>query len=119
MNVLLLMGTASVPWACSRIQRESFTGSPNTLAADGAWVRGEDGELRFLGLPEPTAEEVAQLASWTHARLVQVLERNGRLSEFPSDRMKVSEKFIRSPGQGGPFARASGATVRVRWAGGP
>ena len=57
----------------------------NTLAADGAWVRGEDGELRFLALPEPTAEEVAQLASWTHARLVQVLERHGRLSELPSD----------------------------------
>jgi hypothetical protein len=43
----------------------------HTLAADGAWVRGEDGELRFLALPEPTAEEVAQLATWVHARLLR------------------------------------------------
>jgi len=57
----------------------------HTLAADGAWVSGEDGELRFLPLPEPTAEEVAQLASWTHARLLVVLERHGRLDDLAAD----------------------------------
>ncbi|MBM3270572.1 MAG: transposase [Candidatus Sericytochromatia bacterium] len=57
----------------------------HTLAADGAWVRGEDGDLRFLALPEPTAEEVAQLATRVHVRLLRTLERHGRLGELSAD----------------------------------
>jgi len=57
----------------------------HTLAADGAWVPGEDGDLHFRALPEPTAQEVAQLAAWTHARLIAVLERHGRIADLASD----------------------------------
>ena len=42
----------------------------HTLAADGTWVRDEQGDLRFRALDDPSPEEVAQLAGWTHARLV-------------------------------------------------
>lgn len=35
----------------------------------------------FRALPEPSADEVAQVAEWTHAALLRVLERHGRSLE--------------------------------------
>ena len=50
----------------------------HTIALDGAYVRDAEGELVFHGLPEPSAEEVAQVAEWTHAGLVRGFARHGR-----------------------------------------
>ena len=57
----------------------------HTLALDGVYVRDEEGELQFRELGEPTPEEVAQVAVWTHASLVRVLKRYGRSLEGVSD----------------------------------
>jgi len=48
------------------------------LCLDGVYVRDEHGVLQFHPLGEPTAEEVAQVAAWTHAGLLRVLARHGR-----------------------------------------
>jgi len=53
----------------------------HTLALDGVYVRDEQGELQFHPLPEPTGEEVAQVAAWTHEALLRVLARHGRSLE--------------------------------------
>ena len=53
----------------------------HTLALDGVYVReGEQGQgaLRFQALGAPSQAEVAQVAEWTHAALLRVLERHGR-----------------------------------------
>lgn len=50
----------------------------HTLALDGVYVRGEDGELEFHPLGEPSHDEVAEVAAWTHAKLLEVLDRHGR-----------------------------------------
>ena len=50
----------------------------HTIALCGAYVRDDEGDLVFHALPEPSAEEVAQVAAWTHASLVRVLARHGR-----------------------------------------
>ena len=50
----------------------------HTLALDGVYVRDEEGELGFRALGEPTTEDVAQVAAWTHASLLRVLKRHGR-----------------------------------------
>ena len=57
----------------------------HTLAADGAWVADARGDLRFFPLGEPSQEDLAQLAAWTHAKLVRVLERHDRLDELAGD----------------------------------
>ncbi len=57
----------------------------HTIALDGAYVRDAEGELVFHALPEPSAEEVAQVAEWTHASLVRVLARHGRSLEGVED----------------------------------
>ena len=57
----------------------------HSLVLDGVYVRGEDGELEFHPLGEPSGEEVAQVAAWTHAKLLEVLERNGRSLEGVED----------------------------------
>ena len=46
---------------------------PHTLALDGIYVRGDDGELDFHPLPPPSAEEVADVARRTAVRLHTVL----------------------------------------------
>lgn len=50
----------------------------HTLCLDGVYVRDEQGELSFHPLPAPSAEEVAEVAAETHARIVRVLARHGR-----------------------------------------
>jgi hypothetical protein len=50
----------------------------HTVALDGVYVRDREGEFLFHALPEPSADDVAQLAEWTHAALVRVLARHGR-----------------------------------------
>jgi hypothetical protein len=57
----------------------------HSLALDGVYVRREDGALVFHPLSEPSAEEVAQVAAWTHATIARVLERHGRSLEGASD----------------------------------
>jgi hypothetical protein len=57
----------------------------HTLALDGVYVKDEAGELHFHDLGDPTPEEIAQVATWTHARLVQVLERHGRSLDASDD----------------------------------
>jgi len=49
------------------------------LVPDGAWIVDEAGEPRFFALGDPSPEDLRQVAAWTHARLVRVLERHGRL----------------------------------------
>jgi len=48
------------------------------LSLDGVYVRAADGKLRFHELPEPAAEDVAEVARRTAARLVKVLKKHGR-----------------------------------------
>jgi hypothetical protein len=55
------------------------------MALDGVYVRGEDGELQFHRLAEPTGAEVAQVAAWTHEKLLEVLGRHGRSLEGVED----------------------------------
>jgi hypothetical protein len=56
------------------------------LALDGVYVRDEhDGTLRFEPLGAPTADDVAEVATWTHARLVKILARHGRCLDGPDD----------------------------------
>ena len=50
----------------------------HTLAVDGVYVRDEAGELKFRELAEPMAEDIAQVAKWTHAALILVLKRYRR-----------------------------------------
>jgi len=57
----------------------------HTLALDGVYVRGEDGALAFHALGAPSGEHVAQVAAWTHAAIVRVLERHGRSLDGVSD----------------------------------
>jgi hypothetical protein len=52
---------------------------------DDVYVRDEEGELQFRELGEPTPEDVAQVAAWTHAGLVRVLQRHGRSLDGVSD----------------------------------
>lgn len=48
------------------------------LSLDGVYVRGADGALVFHELPEPSAEDVAEVARRTAMRLVKVLKKDGR-----------------------------------------
>ncbi|KIG16979.1 hypothetical protein DB30_03963 [Enhygromyxa salina] len=50
----------------------------HTLALDGVYVRDDAGVLRFHALSNPSPEQVAEVARWTHQRLVGVCERHGR-----------------------------------------
>ncbi len=50
----------------------------HTLALDGVYVREQSGALSFHRLPDPTHEEVVQVATWVHERLARVLARHGR-----------------------------------------
>src|SRR5690606_18284967 len=45
----------------------------HTLALDGVYVRGDDGELHFHPLPAPSAQEVAQAARRTAERVRRLL----------------------------------------------
>jgi hypothetical protein len=58
----------------------------HTVALDGVYVRDAAGKLVFHALPEPSAEELAQVAQWTHAALGRVLERHGRSLESDEGR---------------------------------
>jgi hypothetical protein len=49
------------------------------------YVRDAQGALAFHALGEPSADDVAQVAAWTHAAIVRVLERHGRSLEGVSD----------------------------------
>jgi len=57
----------------------------HTLALDGVYVRDEAGELQFRELGEPTEEEVAQVAGWTHVSLLRVLKQHGRSMDGLAD----------------------------------
>jgi hypothetical protein len=61
----------------------------HTLALDGVYVRDESGALQFHRLPDPTHEEVVQVATWVHERLARVFERHGRLLEGDDDTPSV------------------------------
>jgi len=47
---------------------------PHSLALDGVYVRGDDGDLDFHPLPAPSAEEVSDVARRTAARVRKLLE---------------------------------------------
>jgi putative transposase len=54
----------------------------HTLALDGVYVKGDDGEgLRFLRLPRPTEDEVYEVAFRTAKRVAGVLKKKGRTAE--------------------------------------
>ena len=61
----------------------------HTLALDGVYVRDESGALQFHRLPDPTPEEVVQVATWVHERLARVLERHGRSLDGHDDAPSV------------------------------
>lgn len=63
----------------------------HTLALDGAIARDNAGRLQFHEFGEPTAEDVAQVAAWTHASLLRVLKRHG-LS--PDDIETAPDTFV-------------------------
>ncbi len=71
----------------------------HTIVLDGAYVRDDEGKLVFHALPEPSGEEVAQVAEWTHAALVRVLARHGRSLdgvEDAPDRLRDEEPALAS-----------------------
>jgi hypothetical protein len=56
----------------------------HTLALDGVYIRGDDtatGELVFRALPEPTDEDVLDVAQRTAQRVVGILSKHGRSIE--------------------------------------
>jgi hypothetical protein len=57
----------------------------HALALDGVYVRGEGGALEFRALDAPSADDVAEVAARTHARLVKILDRHGRSLEGLDD----------------------------------
>lgn len=58
----------------------------HTIALDGVYVRDTpDATPRFVPLDAPSADEVTEVAAWTHARLVKVLARHGRSLDGPDD----------------------------------
>ncbi|MBX3246513.1 MAG: transposase zinc-binding domain-containing protein [Myxococcales bacterium] len=57
----------------------------HTLATGGVYVRDAQGALVFHALSPPSGDEVAEVAAWTHAALLVVLERHVRSLEGPSD----------------------------------
>ncbi|MFT7579094.1 MAG: hypothetical protein ACI9MR_000756 [Myxococcota bacterium] len=66
----------------------------HTLALDGVYVRDEEGELKFRELGEPSTEDVAQVAAWTHASPLRVLQRNGRSLDGISDDSFASDQPV-------------------------
>jgi len=64
------------------------------LVPDGAWVV-TDGEPRFCALGDPSPEDLLQVATWTHERLVRVLERHGRLQDA-ADRLQADQPVLAS-----------------------
>ena len=50
----------------------------HTLALDGVYLQGEDGQLSFEPLPAPTADEVASVARRTAKRVRRILEERER-----------------------------------------
>jgi hypothetical protein len=50
----------------------------HTAALDGVYVRDAQAVLRFHALAAPSGDEVAQVAAWTHERIVRMLARHGR-----------------------------------------
>jgi hypothetical protein len=83
-----LLGLASVeqahPGTVTFIQRFDSALRLNvhfhTLALDGVYVRADDaaGELVFHALPEPTGDEVLEVARRTAERVVSILKKHGR-----------------------------------------
>ena len=59
---------------CPACGFERLNPHPHTLALDGVYVRGDDGELAFSPLAAPSAEEVADVARRTAARVRQLFE---------------------------------------------
>ena len=57
----------------------------HTIALDGVYVRGDNGELRFHQLDRPSWEDVAQVATWTYEKLTRVLVYHGRSLEGLDD----------------------------------
>ena len=78
----------------ARRQRAAAQPHFHTIALDGAYVRDAEGELVFHALPEPSSEEVAEVAEWTHAGLVRVFARHGRsldgVEDAPASRTAAS-----------------------------
>jgi hypothetical protein len=52
------------------------------LSLDGVYARAGDGTLCFHELPEPSAEDVAEVARHTARRLVKVLKEHSREESF-------------------------------------
>jgi hypothetical protein len=68
------------------------------------YVRDEEGELQFRALGEPTTEDVAQVATWTHASLLRVLKRHGRSLDDITDDSFASDQPVLASCYGAPMA---------------
>jgi hypothetical protein len=113
-----LLGLASVeqahPGTVTFIQRFDSALRLNvhfhTLALDGVYVRGDDGaagELVFHALPEPTGDEILEVARRTAERAVAILNKRGRsVDGFGNEEQSAAE---RDPA----LASCIGAAARV------
>jgi len=56
----------------------------HSLFLDGVFVRAEDGDLEFHELPEPSPEQVADVAARTSKRVIRLLEKAGKTLDSES-----------------------------------
>ena len=63
----------------------------HTLVLDGVYVKSDDGGLRFLRLPRPSADEVYDVAFRTAKKVVAMLEKKGRSADGASNDEAESE----------------------------
>lgn len=79
----------------------------HSLFLDGVFVRGDDGELDFHEMDEPTPEQVADVAERTAKRVIKLLEKAGKSldSEFQDD--EADEFVTRQPALASLYAAAA------------
>jgi hypothetical protein len=86
-----------------------FNVHPHTLALDGVYVRDESSaQLVFHQLPEPTHQEVEQLASRIAERSEKVMRKHGRWVDDDSAEMKPEQLSLQYPA----LSQCYGASVR-------
>lgn len=79
----------------------------HSLFLDGVYVRGDDGELDFHEMDEPTPEQVADVAERTAKRVIKLLERAGKSfdAEFQDD--ETAQFISRQPALASLYAAAA------------
>jgi hypothetical protein len=79
----------------------------HSLFLDGVYVRGDDGELDFHELDEPTPEQVAAVAERTAKRVIKLLEKAGKHLDSELHDDETDEFVMRQPALASLYAAAA------------